>query len=66
VRKGAAKPKTTPAPANNDRKSAIVTAKRRSSRFGDAPDVTPEEHRRRGDAADTLFREMARLATAKD
>jgi hypothetical protein len=57
VRKGAAKPKTTPAPANDDRKSAIVTVKRRKSRFGDAPDVTPEEHQRHGDAADALFRD---------
>ena len=65
VRKGAAKPKTTPAPANNDRKSAIVTAKRRSSRFGDAPDVTPEEHRRRGDAATELWREMMRRIIGK-
>jgi len=24
------------------------------------PDVTPEEHQRRGDAADALFREMKR------
>ena len=28
-------------------KSAIVTIKRKS-RFGDAPDLTPEEHQRRG------------------
>jgi hypothetical protein len=61
VRKGAAKP-ATPAPANDDRKSAIVTAKRRPGRFGDAPDLTPEEHRQRGDAADALFREMVRRA----
>jgi hypothetical protein len=32
-------------PTNDDRKSAIVTAKRRPGRFGDAPDLTPEEHR---------------------
>ena len=60
VRKGAAKPETTPAPANDDRKPAIVTAKRRRGRFGDAPDLTPEEHQQRGDAADALFREMVR------
>ena len=36
------------------------------SRFGDAPDMTPEEHRRRGDAADALFREIVRRSTAKD
>ena len=65
-----------PKPANDDwlaghaplptagTKSAVVTAKRpRSSRFGDAPDLTTEEHRRRGDAADALFREIVRRAT---
>ena len=52
----------TEAPANDDRKSAIVTARKRRSRFGDAPDLTPEEHRRRGDAADALFREIVRRA----
>ena len=43
-----------------DRKSAIVTMKPRRSRFGDVPDMTPEEHRRRGDAADELWRELVR------
>ena len=28
----------------------------------DVPDVTPEEHRQRGDAADALFRELKRRA----
>ena len=49
------------------------TASRRSSprsggrgRFGDVPDMTPEEHQRRGDAADALFREIERRATAND
>jgi hypothetical protein len=47
-------------------KSAIVTVKRRPGRFGDAPpDLTPEEHRQRGDAADALFREIVRLAAGK-
>jgi hypothetical protein len=50
---------------NGDRKSAIVTAKNlRRSRFGDVPDMTPEEHKRRGDAADALFREMKRQIAA--
>src|SRR6478735_6505621 len=81
VRRGTPKPETPPAPANDDRKpaivtttedvapaghvsgrsqpvavtprSAIVTVKRRGSRFGDGPDLTLEEHQRRGDAADT-------------
>jgi hypothetical protein len=56
------------APANDVRKPVIVTVKRRSSRFGDVPDMTPEEHRQRGDAADALFREIeiVRQATGKD
>ncbi len=49
----------SPAPANAAPGSAIVTA-RRSGRFGDAPDLTPEEHKRRGDAADALWRELVR------
>jgi hypothetical protein len=52
-------------PANDDRKSAIVTVRRRG-RFGDAPDMTPEEYQRRGEAADALWRELVRRATAKD
>ena len=66
VRKGVAKPGTTPAPANDDRKPAIVTVKkRRRSRFGDVPDMAPEEHRRRGEAATELWREMTRRTIGK-
>jgi hypothetical protein len=46
--------------------SRIVTA--RSSprkKFSDAPDLTPEEHQRRGDAANALFRELVRQATGE-
>jgi hypothetical protein len=53
-------------PANDDRKLAIVTVKRRRGRFGDAPDLTPEEYQRRGDTADVLFREVVRHAGRKD
>ena len=59
--------KKAPVAATNgdDRKSAIVTAKNpRRGRFGDVPDMTPEEHKRRGDAADALFREMKRQIAA--
>lgn len=43
--------------------SAIVTtARKRNGRFGNAPDLTPAEHKRRGDAAEALFRELVRLA----
>ena len=43
----------------------IVAAKNshRRGRLGDVPDMTPEEHMRRGDAADALFRELVRQAT---
>ena len=46
---------------------AIVTAKNPHRRSGldDVSDMTPEEHQRRGDAADALFRELARRATGK-
>ena len=47
---------------DDDRKSVIVTVKRRRSRFGDVPDMTLEEHRRRGEVADTLFREIVQRA----
>jgi hypothetical protein len=49
-------------PANEASKSAIVTSRRRS-RFGDAPDLTPEELQRRRDAADAMFKELVRRAT---
>ncbi len=42
----------------------IVTARKPRGRFGDVPDMTPEEHQRRGDAAVELFREIVRRATA--
>jgi hypothetical protein len=34
----------------------------RRGRFSDVPDMTPEEHERRGDAAVALFRELVRRA----
>jgi len=55
-----------PPHANEERKSAIVTIRRKPGRFGNAPDMTPEEHKRRGDAADELFREIVRRATSKE
>jgi hypothetical protein len=59
---GAPKPA---APANDDRKSAIVTARRPGG------EIIGRGHgaggaRQRGDAADALFREIVRRATAKD
>jgi hypothetical protein len=58
---------TQPAPAESTtapeaRKSAIVTIRRKPERvlpFGLLPE-TPEEHKRRGDGADAMFREMKR------
>ncbi|HTI80420.1 MAG TPA: hypothetical protein VL614_08215 [Acetobacteraceae bacterium] len=51
----------------NDRSNQprIVTVKRKPGRFGDAPDMTAEEHQRRGDAADERFRELVRRATGE-
>jgi hypothetical protein len=42
----------------------IVTAKpKRMTRFGPVQEIDAEEHRRRGDAAEALFRELVRRAT---
>ena len=56
-RKPASKKAEAPAPA----KSAIVTTRKRGN---DALDLTPEEHQRRGDAAEAMFREMKRRIAA--
>ena len=40
----------------------VTVARKGRGRFGDVPDMTPEEHRQRGDAAEALFRELARRA----
>jgi hypothetical protein len=56
-----------PDPAvNGDQKSFIVTVRRRGRRFADVPDMTPQEHRRVGDLADALWRDMVRRITNKD
>ena len=47
-------------------KSSIVTVRKRGRRFADVPDMTPEEHRRVGDLADALWRDMVRGITDKD
>ncbi len=56
-------PEATPKPAANDRIASIVTSRPKRGRFGDVEDMTPEEHQRRGDAAEALFRELVRKAT---
>ena len=45
-----------------DRKPAIVTTRPLRASSSDAPGLTPEEHRQRGEAADALWRELVRLA----
>lgn len=65
----AEKPDEATAPAATppvERKSAIVTAPRKPGRFGNAPELSDEEHQRRGDAAEALFREIVRRATRND
>ena len=55
------------AASQRDRHSQRRSSPRRTrivGRFGDVPDMTPEEHKRRGDAADALFREMKRQIAA--
>ena len=42
---------------------AIVTIRRKGRAA--VPDMTPEEHQRRGDAADALWCELVRRATGK-
>ena len=54
-----------PPPANDHGKPApktltIVTARKPGKRNASVPDLTPEEHKRRGDAAGALFREIQR------
>jgi hypothetical protein len=54
-----------PLAANDERlpegkKSALVTVRKPGKRFADVPDLTPEEHMRRGDVADALFHEIQR------
>jgi hypothetical protein len=52
-----------PPPAT--RKSAIVTARSpKAGRFGPVQELDAEEHQRRGDAAEALFRELVRRAGA--
>jgi hypothetical protein len=62
-------------PANDDRmpvepstlrasKSALVTSRRRS-RFGEAPDLAPEELQRRRDAADAIMQDFKRQIATK-
>ena len=46
-----------PAPANDDRKPAIVTARKPKRGNDDALELTPEELQRRGEAADALWRD---------
>jgi hypothetical protein len=54
-------------PASTDRKSAIVTIRsRKRAALADVPDLTEEELQRRDDAADALWRELARRATGKE
>jgi hypothetical protein len=48
------------------KKPAIVTARKPGKRYADVPDMTPQEHQRRVDAAAALWRELVRRATGKE
>jgi hypothetical protein len=43
----------------------IVTARPKPGRFGPVQDLDAEEHQRRGDAAEALFRELVRRARSR-
>jgi hypothetical protein len=59
-------PQTEPAPANDDRKSVIVTARRPGKRrYADVPEMTEEEHRAAGDRADAMMQEFKRQIAEK-
>jgi hypothetical protein len=65
-RKGAVQPSTS-REAERAMPAAIVTIRRQGARIippGLLPE-TPEEHRRRGDAADAIWRELMRRASGK-
>jgi hypothetical protein len=60
---------TATAADTTDRKSLIVTVRRRKAVTPLPPGLlpeTPEEHRRRGEAADAMWREMVRRVASKD
>jgi hypothetical protein len=42
-----------------------VTVRKPGERFADVLDLTPEEHRQRGDAADAMIREFKRVIAEK-
>ena len=54
-----------PTPANDDRKSAVVTARRPGKRYVDVPEMTEEEHRATGDRADAMMQEFKRRIAEK-
>jgi hypothetical protein len=64
----AAEPQPSETQASREpKKSRIVTVRNpRSSGFGPVPEMTPDEHQRRGDAAEALFRELVRRAAANE
>ena len=56
------RPEPEPRPTE---RSAIIIARKPGKRYAAVPDMTPEEHQRRGDAAAALFRELKRQIAGK-
>jgi phage terminase large subunit-like protein len=52
-------------PAEPAKRSAIVTARRPGKRYVEVPEMTPEEHQRRGDLADAMMQKMKRAIAEK-
>jgi hypothetical protein len=48
----------TPQPRTIERET--VTIRKPGKRFADVPNMTPEERRQRGEAADAMWRELVR------
>jgi hypothetical protein len=61
----AKQPKPVPSSATTARPSAIVTARRPGKRYAEVPEMTEEEHQRRGDLADAMMQEMKRVIAEK-
>ena len=54
-----------PTPEQTGRSTIVRAKPRLRSAFGDAPDMTPEEHQRRGDASVALWRELVAAAAKR-
>ena len=57
--------KRKPNPAALATPTVVTVRRRKHASLAQVPEMTPEEHKRRGDAADAMFQEMKRVIAAK-